>query len=119
MNYPNELVEAVKAVADAINGEGGGGGEIITAEVTIKNPNGYLDVNVLGAVIEEFGVVPYIEFFNNDDKVVTSPIVNEAVFMIPDDSAYALSVVSGNATTVGNGVQITGDCVIQLNMQST
>lgn len=47
MNYPNELVEAVKAVADAINGGGGGGGsenskEVITGTAsTIFSDMGY------------------------------------------------------------------------------
>ena len=40
MNYPNELVEAVKSIADAINGEGGGGGgEMYNISLDVNGAN--------------------------------------------------------------------------------
>lgn len=92
MNYPNELVEAVKSIADAINGEGGGGGsenEINVYEGTMGAP---------------FGNIPQQDFTD-----IVNAVYNHDIEVHLDIDATSLNMGHFEFNCLGIPDPVTGD----------
>lgn len=109
MNYPNELVEAVKAVADAINGEGGGGSSDYTiAKLTLHYSGEHA---VIVANITDSAELSCSMGTVEDGTF--DIILYKGKAVLNWDSFDDLTVNSGDAEVVETGVVlITGDCEI-------
>lgn len=117
MEYPNELVEAVKAVANAINGEGGGGGDISTAEVTFKNtsPSGSPYYVYITKMYDGEIFVDKI-WVTSLDEIVTVPLGPNGYILGTEDNILinvdtsVMPSYEGDVELGEFGFVITGDC---------
>lgn len=118
MNYPNELVEAVKAVADAINGEGGGGGSSESYNITF-DLNGALGFRILFMYGESIEKIYNLE----TDYKYTVDVSSNITLPIPKSEDVCAIMLDDGTTIQGNyelvtieeedWVIIEGDCTIK------
>lgn len=102
MEYPNELVEAVKAVADAINGEGGGGTSenyVQTITGTLASPFGDYSPVSIGKAIYSGGLSGIIDI-DASALGITSRIILPLAFIVhSENDGYYVNGASASANT--------------------
>lgn len=120
MEYPNELVEAVKAVADAINGEGGGGESVEFYNITF-------DLGGSTTIRQSFYYTYSIEDFMNetvDYEYRIDANINHLTLPIPKTDILCIACLDDSTEITGDYEEgqvegdtyyiIKGDCTIKL-----
>lgn len=111
--------------AGAMSGDwtpaGGGGGDLTTVEITIKNTTG--TPQTIGIPFtydsDQISASSGTYMAPAGTSTVNAVLYKDITIMIPASAGYLLSVESGSAEMVGTNVKITGECVIDVTQQSS
>ena len=114
---PSELVTEDKTIVGAINeiSEGGSGGDLTTAVLTINNSDSGAEVNIsicnVIDTVEVSGAVPSL--YVDAGETIEAPIIlYKGMALAIDWTEGAIPSYSGNIVAIDNNYQITGNCTI-------